>query len=431
MTLACNPVDYVLSWLSRLRGTAPAAGSGGPGCLMKRLNSPVQMAKSRSTLGTAGDGMPNDIYEIALESFTEDLKRAFRAAGSPSYRQLQQVSERLRARGGTDKVDVLTSSNTHERLHGRRQQPPPWPWVRSYVTVLRTVAGNNGFSPDSVGSLDEWKQKYDVVLAAYQARRPVTTGRHRKPEQRQNTDQASSRAAGVAPAVSVTHDQADGGDSAHCGEVLRVPAQAGPLQWRHRYRGMSPESMDLYAYQESLAAVVRTYEPQVIPALLQVEPYARAVLTRYCPDASESEITRLVELRLRRQARLRDPRFRLWAVIDEAALRSRQVSAQAMRSQITHLINMAEETNITLQLLNPSGTPGLDDHVAIKESITHFRFPEEHVGDFVFIERPPDGVRLTDRKETAHYSRLMSRLGIRAARAKDIQDHLREIFVEL
>jgi len=194
---------------------------------------------------------------------------------------------------------------------------------------------------------------------------------------------------------------------------------------------MAPESLNLYTHMESLAEVVRTYEPQVIPALLQTEAYARAILTRYCPDASDNEITRLVELRMRRHARLREPRFRLWAVIDETALRSRQVSAQAMRSQITHLINMAEEANVTLQLLNLVQMPGLDDHVAIKEPITHFRFPEEHVDDVVFIERPPDGVMMTDRKETAHYSRLMSRLGIRAARTRDARDLLRRIFMEL
>jgi hypothetical protein len=380
----------------------------------------------------AGDGMPNNVYETALGSFTEDLNRAFRAAGSPTYSQLQQVSEHLRARGGADRVDVLTRSNTHERLHGRRLQPPPWPWVRSYVTVLRTVAANNGISPDTVGPLAEWKRKYDVMRATADqaARRPASVGRHRKQDQPENTDRTAPVAGATLPEPAA-QDQADDRDSARCGEVLRLPSQAGPLQWRHRYRGMAPESLNLYAHLESHAEVVRTYEPQVIPALLQVEAYARAILTRHCPDASDDEITRLVELRMRRQARLREPRFRLWAVIDETALRSQQVSAQAMRSQITHLINMAEEANVTLQLLNPAQMPGLDDHVAIKEPITHFRFPEEQLDDAVFIERPPDGVMLTNRKETAHYSRLMSRLGIRAARARDAQNHLREIFVEL
>lgn len=230
---------------------------------------------------------------------------------------------------------------------------------------------------------------------------------------------------------SAARDQTADRDDAPGGEILRLPSDAGPPQWRHRYRGMAPKSLNLYTHLESLAEVVRTYEPHVIPALLQVEAYARAILTRYCPDASDQEITRLVELRLRRQARLREPRFRLWAVIDETALRSQQASARAMRSQITHLINMTEEANVTLQLVNLAQMPGLDDHVAIKEPITHFRFPEERLDDVVFIERPPDGVMLTDRKGTAHYSQLMSRLGIRAARARDAQDHLREIFMEL
>jgi hypothetical protein len=372
-------------------------------------------------------GMPNNVYETALDSFTEDLNRALRAAGSPTYSQLQQVSERLRARGGADRVDVLTRSNTHERLHGRRLQPPPWPWVRSYVTVLRAVAANNGISPDSIGLLAEWKQKYDVVRTAADeaARRPANMGRHRK------QDQSGEAGLPVPPPGSTTPGPADDRDPSHCGEVVRLPRQAGQLQWRHRYRGMAPESLDRYAYLESLAEVVRTYEPQVIPALLQVEAYARTTLARYCPDASDHEISRLMELRMRRQARLREPHFRLWAVIDDAALRSQHAGAQAMRSQITHLINMAEEANVTLQLLHNARMPGLDDHVAIKEPVTHFRFPEEHVDDIVFIERPPDGVILKDRKETAHYSRLMSRLGMRAARAKGVQDHLREIFMEL
>jgi hypothetical protein len=299
------------------------------------------------------------------------------------------------------------------------------------VTVLRAVAANNGISPGSIGPLADWKQKYDVVRAAADqvSRRPASVGRHRKQDQRENTDRTGP-AAGAAAPTAAAHDQADDPDDSRCGGDLRLPGQAG-LQWRHRYRGIAPESLNRYTRLESLAEVVRTYEPQVIPALLQVEAYARAILTRYCPDADDSEITRLVELRMHRQARLREPRFRLWAVIDEAALRSREAGPQAMRFQIAHLINMAEEANVTLQLVNPARMVGPDDHVVIKEPVTHFRFPEEHVDDVVFIERPPDGVMLTCRKETAHYSRLLSRLGIRAFRARDAQDHLREIFMKL
>ena len=134
---------------------------------------------------------------------------------------------------------------------------------------------------------------------------------------------------------------------------------------------------------------------------------------------------------MHRQELLREPRFQLWAVIEEAALRNPQVDAQAMRSQITHLINISERANVTLQVMLPPQQPGFDDNVMIKEPITHFRFPEEHLDDVVSLERPSGGVILTDRKEIAHYSQLMSRLGMRAAGAGDARDLLRKIFMEL
>jgi hypothetical protein len=375
--------------------------------------------------------MPNDVYEAALDRFTEDLNLAHRAAGSPTYSQLQQVSERLRARGGADRVDVLSRSNTHEILHGRRPQPPKWSWVRSYVSVLRTIAANNEISPDSIGPTTEWKRKYDAVRAAANqaGRRPANVGRHRK--QLQRNTKRTAPAAGMAPPDFAADDLTDAREDSLVGGVLRLHSQAEPLKWWHRGGDFAPGSLNLYIYLESRAKVVRTYGPQVIPGLLQVEAYAHVNLTRRCPDASVNEITGLVELYRHRQERLDQPDFQLWAVIDEIALRNQQVSAHVMRCQITHLINVAEQPNVTLQVLNPAKLAQLDDHVQIKEPITHFRFPEEHLDDVVFIERFPDGVMLTDRKEIAHYSQLMSRLGIRATKAGNAQDRLRRIFMEL
>jgi hypothetical protein len=374
--------------------------------------------------------MPNDGYEDALHSFIEELNGAHRAAGSPSYGRLQQVSLCLRARGGAARIDMLSKANTHDILHHRRPKPPKWPWLRAYVIVLRAVAANNGISPDSIGSEAEWKRKSDAVWAAYQAtRRPASVGR-RKQAQQEDTDRTVP-ATGVAPPDLTAPDHADDREDDRAGEPPQLPSQAEPQQWWLRYRDIAPGSLNRYIYLESRAKVVRTYEPQVIPGLLQVEAYARAILTRYCPDASGNEIARLVELRMHRQERLDDPDFQLWAVIEEAVLRNQQVSVQAMRSQIAHLINIAEQPNVTLQVLNTAELPGLNDHLAIKEPITHFRFPEEDIDDVIFIERPPDGVMLIDRKEIAHYSQLMSRLGMRAARARDVQDHLRTIFMKL
>jgi hypothetical protein len=372
----------------------------------------------------AVSGMPHDTYEAALDSFIEDLNRIYHVAGSPSYTQLENASARLRARGGPIQVIVLTRANTWEILHGRRKQLR-WDWLRSFVTVLLSMARPGEFSADSIGTVDDWRQRYEALFAAKQAaRRPAAVGRHRK----QSSPGSTDRTEPPAP------EEPEGPEEKAPGsEVLRLLGQASIAHWLHSYRDIAPSGLNNYVCLESGATVIRTYEPEILPGLLQAEPYARAILRRYSPEASDSEITRLVELRMRRQDRLREPEpdLRLWAVIEETALRSHQVDAQAMRSQITNLINMSELPNVTLQVLLTTLPPELDDHVTIKEPITHFRFPAENHDDVIFIERSPDGVILADRKEIEHYSHLLSRLGKRAARGDDVRDLLRKIFTEL
>ena len=44
--------------------------------------------------------MPDEDYEAVLCGFVSELKQAWHAAGTPSYGQLERVSEHLRARRG-------------------------------------------------------------------------------------------------------------------------------------------------------------------------------------------------------------------------------------------------------------------------------------------------------------------------------------------
>jgi hypothetical protein len=152
-------------------------------------------------------------------------------------------------------------------------------------------------------------------------------------------------------------------------------------------------------------------------------------LARYRPDASAREVTRLVELRMGRQELLRGLHScQVWAIVELAALRDQQVDRHTRRAQITHLINMTEEPNITLQVLLPLAPK---DNVTIGEPITHFRFPEEHLGDVVFTERLRSGFFLADRVEIDHYCQILSALAIRAAPSAGAQDLLLQLFREI
>lgn len=117
--------------------------------------------------------------------------------------------------------------------------------------------------------------------------------------------------------------------------------------WWHRYDDILPDWFELYLGLEQSCAVIRTYEPQRVPGLLQTQECARAVIQLGHSTESADEIERRIALRMARQEFLSQPGApNLWAVIDEAAL-WRLDGRSAMRTQIQHLIAMAELPNIT------------------------------------------------------------------------------------
>jgi transcriptional regulator with XRE-family HTH domain len=102
---------------------------------------------------------------------------------------------------------------------------------------------------------------------------------------------------------------------------------------------------------EAAARSLRTFEPLVIPGLLQTEGYARAILSTRVGD-TEDEVEELVSGRLKRQAILhRDKPPTLWAILDEGALRRCAGSREVMREQLAHLQQMARRPSIVLQVI--------------------------------------------------------------------------------
>ncbi|HEX6076635.1 MAG TPA: DUF5753 domain-containing protein [Micromonosporaceae bacterium] len=76
-----------------------------------------------------------------------------------------------------------------------------------------------------------------------------------------------------------------------------------------------------YVWLENRASLIRTYDVELVPGLLQVEPYARAVISGAEPDATEEQISRWVEFRMNRQRILEgDTPVVLRAILSEAVL---------------------------------------------------------------------------------------------------------------
>ncbi|WP_052422396.1 helix-turn-helix domain-containing protein [Nonomuraea candida] len=102
---------------------------------------------------------------------------------------------------------------------------------------------------------------------------------------------------------------------------------------------------------EERAHTIRTWQPLVVPGLLQTAGYARAVLGAW-PHATDEWVEEGVEARLKRQAvfdRGEPPVYR--ALIDECVLLRPVGGNGVMRDQLRHLLRMAERPNISIQVV--------------------------------------------------------------------------------
>jgi transcriptional regulator with XRE-family HTH domain len=113
-----------------------------------------------------------------------------------------------------------------------------------------------------------------------------------------------------------------------------------------------PAWFDRWPEAEEQALALRSYEPLLIPGLLQTEDYARAVLRGAQADASDDQIEQQVAARLQRQDILaRDKPPHLWVVIDEGVLHRTIGDAKTMHDQLGHLARTSGRPKVSVQVI--------------------------------------------------------------------------------
>jgi hypothetical protein len=194
--------------------------------------------------------------------------------------------------------------------------------------------------------------------------------------------------------------------------VARV-REANSPSWWSSYADVAPPWFHRYLGLEPTAALIRTFEVQFVPGLLQTEDYARAVVRLGHPGAGPAEVERRVRLRLERQQVLHRPDPpRLWAVVDEAALRRAVGGYAVMRDQLESLIaTVTKLRTVRLQVL-PLATGG---HAAAGGSFTILRFPHHTMPDVVYIEQLTSALYLERPDDVDSYFDAVSQLFMDAA----------------
>ncbi|MDN3353045.1 helix-turn-helix transcriptional regulator [Actinomadura sp. DC4] len=217
-------------------------------------------------------------------------------------------------------------------------------------------------------------------------------------------------------------------DHAERATLLGLARQANARGWWHAYDDVVPHWFEAYLGLEQAAGVIRTYEVQFVPGLLQTTEYARAVIRLGHHHRPEPEVERRLALRMHRQDILRRPRPPyLWVVIDEAALRRPIGGAAVMFAQLQRLIDLSELPHVTIQLL-PFNAAG---HAAAGGPITLLRLPEPELPDVVYLEQLSSAVYPDRNGDPDYYRDIMNRLATQAERPSATPGILRRIIREL
>jgi hypothetical protein len=172
--------------------------------------------------------------------------------------------------------------------------------------------------------------------------------------------------------------------------------------------------------QESSASAIRSYEPLVIPGLLQTDGYARAIFEWAARNDKEG-IELLVNARISRQSLLRrrmPPRCTFF--IHERALRSVLGNAQIMHEQILFLVFSASLPHCSIRVL-PEST-GHCGVVGSFKVIEYAAYPPA-----AYVETYTAGLFIEDPRDVATYCEILRRLDSDALKGAQSVEWLAEL----
>jgi hypothetical protein len=136
-------------------------------------------------------------------------------------------------------------------------------------------------------------------------------------------------------------------------ELLALRVAASEHGWWMDHASVCGDNLTRFVGMEHGADSVRVYQSLIFPELLQCESYARALVAADL-FVRPAEINRLVQIRMRRQERLRDADpLRYTAIVSHAALRQQVGGPETQRAQLRHVADLmrAHPDHVDLRVL--------------------------------------------------------------------------------
>jgi len=205
-----------------------------------------------------------------------------------------------------------------------------------------------------------------------------------------------------------------GVDESASAEFMTLAREARAQGWWTQYEDLK---LDPYIGLEQEAKVITCYSMYYVPALLQTEDYARAIIKAIAPKMDPDILQQRIEARLRRQELLdRHERPRYRALLDEAVLRRPVGGAAVMAAQLDKVLAAEREGKATVHVI-PFDAGA---HAAAESLFVLLEFDEDsNLSPVVFVEGLTANQYLERRADIARYREAVENLRDSALSPRD------------
>ncbi|MFI1583877.1 helix-turn-helix domain-containing protein [Embleya sp. NPDC020630] len=209
-------------------------------------------------------------------------------------------------------------------------------------------------------------------------------------------------------------------DEESLSEIEELLKKALERAWWSHYSDVMPGWLARLIGMEDSATKIDTYEVHVVPGLLQVPEYIRAVVRSGLPRAAPEEVERRIELRLQRQALLADEhRPDLTALLDEGILHRPVGGPAVMAAQMRHLLAESARERINIRVVRFDRAAG----VAPPSPMTYLRFASGGPSEMIYLEQANSATYLSRRADIDAYREILLRLWA-AAENRDCSERM-------
>jgi transcriptional regulator with XRE-family HTH domain len=204
-------------------------------------------------------------------------------------------------------------------------------------------------------------------------------------------------------------------------QLMELAREARQPSWWTRYEDIRVSEL---IGLEQEATAITCFCMYFVPALLQTEDYAAAMIKGIAPRIEPDILRQRVEARMRRQEllqRSRPPRYR--AFLDEAVLRRQVGGAAVMKAQLDKVLQLVEEGKATVQVIPYS----VGAYAAVDSNFTLLEFSESSLPGFVYVEGLETQLYLEKSSELGRYAESIEELRDAALTPRDTTKFLAKI----